>query len=52
MPTDSEDKEDAEPMEHNKRTLPMFPQLPNQVILSGKDVNDILTISFIGYLIS
>jgi hypothetical protein len=27
----------------------MFPQLPEQVVLSGKDVNDILNVSFIGY---
>jgi hypothetical protein len=31
-----------------KRMFPMFPQLPDQAVLSGKDVNDILAVAFIG----
>jgi hypothetical protein len=30
------------------RTLPVFPQLPEHVILSGRDLNEILVVSFIG----
>jgi hypothetical protein len=48
MPTKSEEEEDAQPLEHKKKMLSMFPQLPNQVVLLGKDVNEILVVSFIG----
>jgi len=48
MSIDSEDDEDAQPMEHKKRMLHMFLQLPDQVVLSGKYVNEILVVSFIG----
>jgi hypothetical protein len=48
MSMDSEEEEDVEPLEHKKRTFPMFPQLPDQVVLSGKYVNDILVVAFIG----
>jgi hypothetical protein len=48
MATESEDEEDAEPMEHKKRTLLMFLQLPDQDVISGKYVNNILIATFIG----
>jgi hypothetical protein len=48
MSMDSEEEEDVEPMERKKRTLPMFRQLQDQFVLSGKDVNDILAATFIG----
>jgi hypothetical protein len=47
MQIDSEEEEETQPMERKKRMLPMFPQLPDQVVLLGKDVNDILVVSFI-----
>jgi hypothetical protein len=37
-----------QPLECKKRTLPMFPQLPEQAMLTGKDVNEILSVAFIG----
>jgi hypothetical protein len=46
--TDSEEEEETQPLERKKRTLPMFPQLPEKAILIGKYVNDILNFSFIG----
>jgi hypothetical protein len=40
MSSDSEEEEDEEPLEWKKRTFPVFPQLPEQAMLSGKDVNE------------
>jgi hypothetical protein len=49
MHTDSEeDDEETQPLEHKKRTFPMFPQLLEKAMLTGKDFNDILNVSFIG----
>jgi hypothetical protein len=49
MHTDSEEEdEEMQPLECKKRTFPMFPQLPEKAMLTGKDVNDILNVSFIG----
>jgi hypothetical protein len=49
MHTDSEEEEEeTQPLECKKRTFPMFPQLPEQAMLTGKDVNDILNATFIG----
>jgi hypothetical protein len=48
MPTDSDEEEDVEPLERKKRMLPMFSQLPDQALLSGKYVNNILVVVFIG----
>jgi hypothetical protein len=45
--TDS-DEEDTQSLEHKKRTLPIFVQLPEQAMLIGKDVNEIISIAFIG----
>jgi hypothetical protein len=45
--TDSDEEEETQPLEHKKRTLPMFPQLPEQAMLTGKDVNEILSVAFI-----
>jgi hypothetical protein len=50
MPSESKTKEDEIPMECKKRTLPVFPQLPYQFVLLGKDVNGILVSSFIIYV--
>jgi hypothetical protein len=48
MHTDSEEEEEeTQPLEHKKRTLPMFLQLPEQAMLIGKYVNDILNATFI-----
>ena len=48
MLMESEDEEDTQPLERKKRIFPMFPQLSEQAVLSGKDVNEILNVSFIG----
>jgi hypothetical protein len=45
--TNSDEEQEMQLLEHKKRTLPMFPQLPEQVMLTGKDVNEILSVSFI-----
>jgi hypothetical protein len=45
--TDSEEEKETQPLEHKKKTLPMFPQLPEQSMLTGNDVNEILSDSFI-----
>jgi hypothetical protein len=47
MPSDSEEEEEHQ-LQHPKRTLPGFPKLPDEVVLSGKIVNDILVVSFTG----
>jgi hypothetical protein len=44
---DSEEEEETQPLECKKRTLSMFPQLPEQAMLTGKDVNEILSVAFI-----
>jgi hypothetical protein len=44
---DSDEEEEMQPLECKKRTLPMFPQLPEQAMLTGKDVNEILSVAFI-----
>jgi hypothetical protein len=43
----SEEEEEMQPLEHKKRTLSVFPQLPEKAMLTGKDVNKILSIAFI-----
>jgi hypothetical protein len=48
MHMDSEEEEEMKPLEHKKWSFPMFPQLLEKAILSGKDFNDILNFSFIG----
>jgi hypothetical protein len=48
MMIDLDEEEDVEPLERKKRTLPMFSQLPDKAFLSGKDVNRILIVVFIG----
>jgi hypothetical protein len=45
--TDSEEEEETQPLACKKRTLPMFPQLPEKAMLTGKDVNEILSAAFI-----
>jgi hypothetical protein len=47
MPTDSEEQEEK-PLQWKKRTFPLFPQLPEHKVLSGKDFNKILVVAFIG----
>jgi hypothetical protein len=42
--TDSEEEEETQPLERKKRTLSIFPQLPEKALLTGKDVNEILSI--------
>jgi hypothetical protein len=41
------EEEETQPLEHKMRTLPMFLQLPEKAILTCKDVNGILSASFI-----
>jgi hypothetical protein len=48
MSMDSEEEEEEKPLERKKRTLPMFLQLPEHAMLSGKDVNENLVFLFIG----
>jgi hypothetical protein len=45
--TDSEEEKETHLLERKKRTLPMFPQFLEQSMLTGKDVNEILSIAFI-----
>jgi hypothetical protein len=45
--TDSEEEEEMQPLERKKRTLSMFPQLPEKAMLTGKDVNEILSVAYI-----
>jgi hypothetical protein len=45
--TDSEEEEEMQPLERKKRTLSIFPQLPEKAMLTGKDVNEILSVVFI-----
>jgi hypothetical protein len=45
--TKLEEEEGTQPLERKKRTLSIFPQLPYQAMLTGKDVNEILSITFI-----
>jgi hypothetical protein len=45
--SDSEEEEETQPLEHKKRMLSIFPQLPEKSMLIGKDVNEILSDVFI-----
>jgi hypothetical protein len=42
-----EEEEKEKPLQQKKRMLPLFPQLLEQVVLSSKDVNEILVVTFI-----
>jgi hypothetical protein len=44
---ETEEEEEMKQLKCKKITLLMFPQLPEQAMLIGKDVNEIISIAFI-----
>jgi hypothetical protein len=44
--SDSEEEYETQPLECKKRTLSVFPQLPDKAMLKGEDVNKILSVAF------